>query len=81
MVKSQIRVENSIQDVKEMIIARLGDRWKREWVEEVQGLLERDAGWGWGGFWECVKRNLDARLLSPSSFLDICHSSSISPVF
>jgi len=62
MEKSQIRVENSIQDVKEMIISRLGDQWKREWVEEVQGLLERDAGWGWKGFWECVKRNLDVRL-------------------
>jgi len=45
-----------------MIISRLGDQWKREWIEEVQGLLERDAGWGWRGFWECVKRNLDVRL-------------------
>jgi hypothetical protein len=54
-------VENSIQDVKEMIISRLGDNWKREWVEEVQGLLERDAGWGWRGFWECVERNIDVR--------------------
>jgi len=43
-----------------MIIHRLGpDGWKEEWFEEVQGLLERDAGWGWKGFWECVKKNLE----------------------
>ena len=29
-----------------------------EWVQEVQGLLERDAGWGWQGFWEMILRNL-----------------------
>jgi len=29
-----------------------------EWCEEVQGLLERDAGWGWKGFWEMVRDNL-----------------------
>lgn len=45
-----------------MIISRLGDQWKREWVDEVQGLLDRDAGWGWKGFWECVRKNLDVRL-------------------
>jgi hypothetical protein len=33
-----------------------------EWIEEVQGLLERDAGWGWRGFWDCVRGNLDVRL-------------------
>jgi len=48
-----------------MIISRLGpDEWKREWIEEVQGLLERDAGWGWRGFWECVGKNLDVSLSS-----------------
>jgi hypothetical protein len=68
LVTSQERVENSIQDVKEMIISRLGpNEWRQEWVGEVQGLLERDAGWGWNGFWDCVGKNLDVR--SPSSFL------------
>jgi len=59
-------VEDSIQDVKEMILERLGSDdpgWQKEWIEEVQGLLERDAGWGWRGFWECVERNLEVSLL------------------
>lgn len=32
--------------------------WKREWAAEVDGLLARDAGWGWSGFWACVRDNL-----------------------
>lgn len=32
--------------------------WEVEWAEEVQGLLERDSGWGWKGFFETVLRNL-----------------------
>ncbi|WVQ95261.1 hypothetical protein IAU59_002356 [Kwoniella sp. CBS 9459] len=61
LVQSQDRVEESIADVKDMIIERLGsegDEWEKEWVEEVQGLLERDAGWGWRGFWETIEKNL-----------------------
>lgn len=67
LLASQARVEESIADVKEMIIERLGCEsgdWEVEWIEEVQGLLERDAGWGWVGFWECVKRNLLVRIVS-----------------
>ncbi|ORX38180.1 hypothetical protein BD324DRAFT_619872 [Kockovaella imperatae] len=56
---SQQRVEESISDVKEMIQQRLGKNgpWEEEWVEEVQGLLERDAGWGWSGFWDMIWAN------------------------
>ncbi|OCF75654.1 hypothetical protein I204_02946 [Kwoniella mangroviensis CBS 8886] len=57
---SQERVEESISDVKDMIIQRLGsegDVWEKEWVEEVQSLLERDAGWNWKGFWQTVAKN------------------------
>lgn len=54
-----------------MIIERLGTQtgdWEVEWLDEVQGLLERDAGWGWKGFWECVRRNLNVcfSLIVPS---------------
>ncbi|WVQ79765.1 hypothetical protein IAT38_001865 [Cryptococcus sp. DSM 104549] len=57
---AQLRVEESIADVREMIIDRLGKEgaWEEEWVREVQGLLEMDAGWGWGGFWGTVRKNL-----------------------
>jgi len=43
-----------------MIQQRLGmdGLWETEWVEEVQGLLERDAGWGWNGFWSTIRRNV-----------------------
>jgi len=59
--QAQIRVEDSIADVKEMIQKRLGTQgieWEKDWCEEVQGLLERDAGWGWRGFWEMVRDNM-----------------------
>ncbi|WVQ72679.1 hypothetical protein IAR50_002239 [Cryptococcus sp. DSM 104548] len=59
---SQTRVEESILDVKEMIIDRLGQSdgsWEKEWFEEVQNLLEMDAGWNWKGFWATVKKNLE----------------------
>ena len=61
MINAQHRVEKSIDDVKEMIQSRLGmdGPWEEEWVEEVQGLLERDAGWGWKGFWEMLQRNVE----------------------
>lgn len=47
-----------------MIQSRLGDGegWKEEWVGEVQKLLEMDAGWGWVGFWDCVRENLEVCL-------------------
>jgi hypothetical protein len=80
LITSQERVENSIQDVKEMIISRLGpNEWRQEWVGEVQGLLERDAGWGWRGFWDCVGKNLDVR--SPSSFLSFHLPNILLPIF
>ncbi|ODN92127.1 hypothetical protein L198_05799 [Cryptococcus wingfieldii CBS 7118] len=62
----QNRVEESILDVKEMIIDRLGTKdgsWEKEWFDEVQSLLEMDAGWNWKGFWATVKKNLE---MSPS---------------
>ena len=57
---AQARVEDSISDVRDMIQHRLGmdGPWETEWVEEVQGLLERDAGWGWNGFWSTIRRNI-----------------------
>ena len=60
LLAAQSRVEDSISDVKEMILQRVGREgpWEEEWVEEVQGLLERDAGWNWQGFWQMVLRNV-----------------------
>nr|KIR49488.1 hypothetical protein I312_01645 [Cryptococcus bacillisporus CA1280] len=58
---SQDRVEDSIADVKDIIIERLGakdDQWEKEWFQEVQNLLQMDAGWGWRGFWETIMKNL-----------------------
>ena len=53
-------MEASIADVKDMIRDRVGvdGPWEVEWVEEVQKLLEMDAGWGWRGFWETVRANV-----------------------
>lgn len=54
-------MEDSIADVKDMIIERLGakdDQWEKEWLQEVQNLLQMDAGWDWRGFWETIMKNL-----------------------
>jgi hypothetical protein len=74
LAQAQSVVEESISDVRDMIRDRLGEpasgprnessdetvvqRWEVEWVEEVQKLLEMDHGWGWTGFWVCVRDNL-----------------------
>jgi hypothetical protein len=64
--QSQQRCAEAILDVRKDIRTRLGDErfpdgtaaWEVEWAEEVDGLLARDAGWGWGGFWTCVRDNI-----------------------
>lgn len=62
---SQARCADSIEDVRGDIKLRLGDEeadgvtlWEAEWAAEVDGLLARDAGWGWEGFWSCVLENI-----------------------
>ncbi|BEI89300.1 uncharacterized protein CcaverHIS019_0206620 [Cutaneotrichosporon cavernicola] len=63
---SHDRCAASIADVLPDIKARLGNTmlpdgtraWEAEWAEEVDGLLARDAGWGWEGFWMCVRDDL-----------------------
>jgi hypothetical protein len=61
LVAAQERVEESIADILPDIKHRLGDDgpWQQEWVEEVQKVLEMDAGWGWKGFWETIRRNVE----------------------
>lgn len=48
--------------------------WEREWVQEVQELVTRDAGWGWAGFWGMVAWGLNVSLerllwLGPTSLV------------
>lgn len=75
LVKSQTRVEEAIDDVKIMLRdhasqqSRQGgalehgiQNWEVEWVEQVQKLLEMDAGWGLRGFWVMVAYNLRVRI-------------------
>lgn len=68
LCESQRKVEQAIHDIKPMIISRVGKDalsehdslplWEKEWCDEVQSLLERDAGWNWRGFWECIRHNI-----------------------
>ncbi|WOO77262.1 JmjC domain-containing protein 4 [Vanrija pseudolonga] len=66
---SEARCAAAIDDVRGDIKARLGSAtveiagetvpaWEAEWAAEVDGLLARDAGWGWAGFWGCVLENI-----------------------
>ena len=79
LLEAQEKVEESLADVREMVVERLGASrqgepgdqgeargevpvWEQEWTQEVQKVLELDAGWGWQGFWDCVERNLRVSL-------------------
>ncbi|KAL1413343.1 hypothetical protein Q8F55_001102 [Vanrija albida] len=66
---SEARCAAAIDDVRDDIKKRLGTAtvevagetlpaWEAEWASEVDGLLARDAGWGWVGFWTCVLENV-----------------------
>lgn len=71
MTVANERVKEAIEDVQADIKARLGDsrlsdgtlEWEAEWAAEVEGLLARDAGWGWEGFWACVLGNMKVGML------------------
>ena len=45
-------------------VGQAGADWEAEWIEVVQGLLKRDAGWDWTDFWTCIKDNLTVRQVS-----------------
>lgn len=78
LLESLGRVEDSIRDILPMLQQRLGDQtafvvtdggvsecitlWEVEWVDEVQKVLEMDAGWGLRGFWDMVLYNLQVSL-------------------
>lgn len=67
LLHSQARVEDAIDDVKAMLREHAVERvagdteipdWELEWIEQVQNLLEMDAGWGQRGFWAMIAHNL-----------------------
>ncbi len=39
--------------------------WEVEWVEQVQSLLEMDAGWNFRGFWDMMLYNLRVSVIRP----------------
>ncbi|EIW68489.1 hypothetical protein TREMEDRAFT_32435, partial [Tremella mesenterica DSM 1558] len=58
---AQSDVEDSLEDVKRMIISRHSgyvEEWEKEWIQQVQDILRLDAGWNWSDFWDCVLRNI-----------------------
>jgi hypothetical protein len=72
---SLCRVEESIADILPLLLQRLGSEkafsytdgkihedifcWEVEWVDEVQKVLEMDAGWALAVFWDMVLYNLE----------------------
>jgi hypothetical protein len=75
LLESQLRVEEAISDVKmllrdiatpvsspETAHSEVVQPWEIEWLNQVQNLLEMDAGWGLRGFWGMVLYNLRVRI-------------------
>lgn len=59
MVDAVQRVEDSIDDVKELLKTQHPNGgWEEEWRTIVQDLLKKDAGWDWQTFLEMVELNL-----------------------
>jgi hypothetical protein len=54
--KVAFQVQNGSEGCQEDIYV-----WEIEWVDEVQKVLEMDAGWGLKGFWDMVLYNLKVR--------------------
>lgn len=50
--------------------------WEREWTDEVQKVLEMDAGWGWKGFWECVEENVKVSVSVGARYRSPAHNPS-----
>lgn len=75
LLASLCRVEESISDILPLLKQRLGSEkafsytdgethedifcWEVEWVDEVQKVLEMDAGWALAVFWDMVLFNLE----------------------
>ncbi|KAG7530480.1 hypothetical protein FFLO_05021 [Filobasidium floriforme] len=75
LLASLRRVEESIADILPLLKQRLGSEkafsftdgesredifcWEVEWVDEVQKVLEMDAGWALAVFWDMVLYNLE----------------------
>ncbi|KAJ9476806.1 JmjC domain-containing protein [Pseudozyma hubeiensis] len=58
IVQELDHVEQSLDDVKDMLRANDGQEWKQEFYALVQDVAVKDAGWAWDGFWKMVERNL-----------------------
>jgi hypothetical protein len=88
LLQSQARVEDAIDDVKIMLRDHAAKQsgtgvgavnnnvreWEVEWLEQVQKLLEMDAGWGLRGFWAMVAYNLQVSTIPGKSFGSIVTS-------
>lgn len=38
-------VEIALEDVREMLMKSASESWEREWIDIVQDVVEKDAGW------------------------------------
>ncbi|KAG8831819.1 hypothetical protein FRC17_002524 [Serendipita sp. 399] len=66
MIDATQRVEESIQDVKELLQKRASpDQWEEEWHTVVQDLLKQVSGWDWSTLLEMVETHLENRELPP----------------
>ncbi|TFY68415.1 hypothetical protein EVJ58_g1026 [Rhodofomes roseus] len=58
-------VEHALEDVRELLSQNDsshsgGQGWEREWVNIVQDVVEKDAGWNWLTFWKMIRYVLGA---------------------
>ncbi|GAA5966311.1 hypothetical protein JCM3765_005252 [Sporobolomyces pararoseus] len=67
------RCRDAISDVKDLLIEKVKrqgtaaegeEAWKREWEEEVDGLVERSEGWSWRTFWKMIANTLKSLEIS-----------------
>jgi hypothetical protein len=44
-VEATKRVENALDDVRDLLRDRVGQGWEKQWRDVVEDVLEKDAGW------------------------------------
>jgi len=68
-----VDVERELEDVKQLLSSNPRTRnetepgWENEWMNIVQDVLEKDAGWNWTTFWQMVLHGLDASIQTQES--------------
>jgi len=63
-----VDVERELEDVRELLSSNPeNEEWEVEWMDIVQDVLEKDAGWNWSTFWHMALHGLEGSVRAHAS--------------